>query len=75
MEIKFDKKMIKKIAREYIFTNTSYRKLGEKYKCSSSKISDMMNYDLLEYSRILYVLAELKANYNRNRNMKNFMKK
>ena len=29
MEIKFDKKMIKKIAREYIFTNTSYRKLGE----------------------------------------------
>ena len=53
MEIKFDKKMIKKIAREYIFTNTSYRKLGEKYKCSSSKISYMMNYDLLEYSRIL----------------------
>ena len=34
-----------------------------------------MNYDLLEYSRILYVLAELKANYNRNRNMKKFMKK
>lgn len=72
---KFDKKMIKKIAREYIFTNTSYRKLSEKYKCSSSKISYMMNYDLLEYSRVLYVLAELKARYNQKQNMKNFMKK
>lgn len=75
METKFDKKMVMKIAREYIFTNTTYRKLGEKYNCSSSKISYMMNYDLLEYSRILFVLAELKARYNQNRNMKFFMKK
>ena len=75
METKFNKKMVMKIAKEYIFTNTTYRKLGEIYNCSSSKISYMMNYDLLEYSRILFVLAELKARYNQNQNMKTFMKK
>ena len=67
MEIKFDKKMIKKIAREYIFTNTSYRKLGEKYKCSSSKISYMMKHDLLDISRILFILVDKKAQYNKKK--------
>ena len=59
---KFTAKEIKKIARSYIFgKNMTYKKLAEMCGCSDSKISYMMNYDLLEYSRILYVLAELKA--------------
>lgn len=72
---KFDKAMVKKIAREYVFTNTTYSKLAKKYGCSSSKISTMMNYEILDYSRILYALVEIKANYNRKKNMKNFINK
>lgn len=72
MSKQIDKKLVRKIATEYIFTKTSYRKLGEKYKCSSSKISYMMNYDLLEVSRVLYALAELKARYNMKKNLNNF---
>lgn len=71
---KFDKVTVKKIAREYIFTDTTYKKLAQKYGCSDSKISYMMNYDLLEYSRILYVLADLKASHNRKKNMKKWFK-
>lgn len=74
MSKQIDKKLVRKIATEYIFTNTTYRKLGEKYGCSSSKISYMMNYDLLEVSRILYGLAELKARHNMKKNLNNFKK-
>ena len=76
MDTKFDRKTILAIAKEYIFKkDMSYRKLAEKYNCSSSKISYMMNYDLLQYSRILYVLADLKAKHNLKQNMKRFMNK
>lgn len=74
MSKQIDKKLVKKIATEYILTKTSYRKLGEKYNCSSSKISYMMNYDLLEVSRILYALVELKARHNIKKNLNNFKK-
>lgn len=74
MSKQIDKKLVRKIAIEYIFTKTTYRKLAEKYNCSSSKISYMMNYDLLEVSRILYALAELKARSNMKKNLNNFKK-
>lgn len=72
---KFDKAMVKKIAREYVFTDTTYSKLAEKYGCSSTKISTMMNHEILRYSRILYALAEWKAEHNRKKNMKKFFGK
>lgn len=73
---KFTDKEIKNIAKEYIFSkNISYKKLAEKYGCSDNKISYMMNYDLLEISRFLYVLADLKAKYNKKKAMKKFFYK
>ena len=52
---KFSNKDIKKIARSYIFgKNMTYKKLAEKYGCSDSKISYMMNHELLDISRILF---------------------
>lgn len=71
---KFDKATIKKIAREYIFTDTTYRELAQKYECSDSTISVLMNYDLLDCSRVLYFLADLKATHNRKKNMKRWFK-
>lgn len=72
---KFGPKEIKAIARDYIFgKNMTYKKLAEKYGCSSSTISYMMNYDLLEVSRIYYLLAELKARHNQIVSMNNFKK-
>ena len=56
---KFSNKDIKKIARSYIFgKNMTYKKLAEKYGCSDSKISYMMNHDLLDISKILFFLVE-----------------
>lgn len=71
---KFGKKEVTQIAREYIFTNTTYQKLAEKYDCSSSLISYVLNYDLLEYSRVLYLLADIKASHNQKKNMRKYFK-
>lgn len=69
----FTAREIRKIALEYIFSkNSSYKKLAEKYGCSSSKISTMMNYDLLYVSRLLYLLAEIRARYNQKKNMRKY---
>ena len=65
---KFTAKEIKKIARSYIFgKNMTYKKLAEIYGCSDSKISYMMNHDLLDISRILFILVDKKAQYNRKK--------
>ena len=32
----------------------------------------MMNYDLLYVSRLLYLLAEIRARYNRRKNMRKY---
>ena len=61
---KFTAKEIKKIARSYIFgKNMTYKKLAEMYGCSDSKISYMMNHELLDISRILFILVDKKAQY------------
>ena len=65
---KFTNKDIKKIALKYIFgKNMTYKKLAEKYGCSDSKISFMMNHDLLDTSKILFILVEKKAQYNKKK--------
>ena len=65
---KFSNKDIKKIARSYIFgKNMTYKKLAEKYECSDSKISYMMNHDLLDISKILFFLVEKKAQHNKKK--------
>ena len=65
---KFTTKEIKKIARSYIFgKNMSYKKLAEMYGCSDSKISYMMNHELLDISRILFILVDKKAQYNKKK--------
>ena len=75
---KFTAKEIKKIARSYIFgKNMTYKKLAEMYGCSDSKISYLMNHDLLDISKILFFLVEKKAQYNKKkvRKMLNMKKK
>ena len=65
---KFTAKEIKKIARSYIFgKNMTYKKLAEMYGCSDSKISYMMNYDLMDISNILFILVDKKAQYNKKK--------
>ena len=65
---KFTAKEIKKIARSYIFgKNMTYKKLAEIYGCSDSKISFMMNHELLDISRILFILVDKKAQYNKKK--------
>ena len=65
---KFTAKEIKKIARSYIFgKNMTYKKLAEMYGCSDSKISYMMNYDLMDISKILFILVEKKAQHNKKK--------
>ena len=65
---KFTNKEIKKIARTYIFgKNMTYKKLAEMYDCSDSKISYMMNHELLDISRILFILVDKKAQYNKKK--------
>ena len=65
---KFTNKEIKKIARQYIFDkNMTYKKLAEMYDCSDSKISYMMNHDLLDISRILFILVDKKAQHNKKK--------
>ena len=65
---KFTAKEIKKIARSYIFgKNMTYKKLAEMYGCSDSKISYMMNHELLGISRILFILVDKKAQYNKKK--------
>ena len=65
---KFSNKDIKKIARSYIFgKNMTYKKLAEKYGCSDSKISYMMNHDLLDISKIPFFLVEKKAQHNKKK--------
>lgn len=65
---KFTAKEIKKIARSYIFgKNMTYKKLAEMYDCSDSKISYMMNYDLMDISKILFILVDKKAQHNKKK--------
>ena len=65
---KFTAKEIKKIARSYIFgKNMTYKKLAEMYGCSDSKISYMMNHELFDISRILFILVDKKAQYNKKK--------
>ena len=65
---KFTAKEIKKIARSYIFgKNMTYKKLAEMYGCSDSKISYMMNHELLDISRILFIMVDKKAQYNKKK--------
>ena len=74
----FTDKQIKQIARKYIFSKgMTYKKLGEMYGCSDSKISYLMNHDLLDISKILFFLVEKKAQYNKKkvRKMLNMKKK
>ena len=59
---KFTNEDIKKIARRYIFgKNMTYKKLAEMYGCSDSKISHMMNHELEEISKILFILLKFLA--------------
>ena len=68
---KFTAKEIKKIARSYIFgKNMTYKKLAEMYGCSDSKISYMMNYDLMDISKILFILVDKKAQHNKKKTRK-----
>lgn len=70
---KFTNKEIKQIARTYIFTkNMTYKKLGEIYKCSDSRISCILKFELVDISRILYLLVCLKANHNKKKARKKF---
>ena len=74
----FTAKQIKQIARKYIFgKGMTYKKLAEMYGCSDSKISYLMNHDLLDISKILFFLVEKKAQYNKKkvRKMLNMKKK
>ena len=74
----FTDKQIKQIARKYIFgKGMTYKKLAEMYGCSDSKISYLMNHDLLDISKILFFLVEKKAQYNKKkvRKMHNMKKK
>ena len=74
----FTDKQIKQIARKYIFSKgMTYKKLAEMYGCSDSKISYLMNHDLLDISKILFFLVEKKAQYNKKkvRKMLNMKKK
>ena len=65
---KFTNKEIKNIARQYIFgKNMTYKKLAEMYGCSDSKISYMMNHEPLDISRILFILVDKKAQYNKKK--------
>ena len=65
---KFTNEDIKKIARRYIFgKNMTYKKLAEMYGCSDSKISHMMNHELEEISKILFILVEKKAEHNKKK--------
>ena len=65
---KFTDKEIKKIARKYVFgKNMTYKKLAEMYGCSDSTISFMMNHNLLDISKILFILVEKKAQYNKKK--------
>ena len=65
---KFTAKEIKKIARSYTFgKNMTYKKLAEMYGCSDSKISYMMNYDLMDISKILFILVDKKAQHNKKK--------
>ena len=65
---KFTAIEIKKIARSYIFgKNMTYKKLAEMHGCSDSKISYMMNHELLDISRILFILVDKKAQYNKKK--------
>ena len=49
------------------FTTKEIKKLAEMYGCSDSKISYMMNHDLLDISRILFILVDKKAQYNKKK--------
>ena len=74
----FTDKQIKQIARKYIFgKGMTYKKLAEMHGCSDSKISYLMNHDLLDISKILFFLVEKKAQYNKKkvRKMLNMKKK
>ena len=74
----FTDKQIKQIAIKYIFgKDMTYKKLGEMYGCSDSKISYLMNHDLLDISKILFFLVEKKAQHNKKkvRKMLNMKKK
>ena len=65
---KFTAKEIKKITRSHIFgKNMTYKMLAEMYGCSDSKISYMMNHDLLDISRILFILVDKKAQHNKKK--------
>lgn len=65
---KFTDKEIKKIARKYVFgKNMTYKKLAEMYGCSDSTISFMMNHNLLDISKILFILVEKKAQHNKKK--------
>lgn len=65
---KFTDKEIKKIARKYVFgKNMTYKKLAEMYGCSDSTISFMMNHNLLDISKILFILVDKKAQHNKKK--------
>ena len=65
---KFTAKEIKKIARSYIFgKHMTYKKLAQMHGCSDSKISYMMNHELLDISRILFILVDKKAQHNKKK--------
>lgn len=65
---KFTDKEIKKIARKYVFgKNMTYKKLAKMYGCSDSTISFMMNHNLLDISKILFILVDKKAQHNKKK--------
>ena len=73
---KFTDKEIKKIAKAYIFgKDMTYKKLADMYGCSDSKISYMMNHDLLDISKALFTLVNKKAQYNKKKVRKMFTMK
>ena len=65
---KFTNAEITKIAKRYIFSKgMTYKKLAEMYGCSKSKISFMLNNELPNISKILFILVEKKAQYNKKK--------
>lgn len=66
---------IKMLAKEYVFTKTTYKALAQKYGWSDSKISHIMNHELQDISKFWYKLVCWKANKNKKDNMKKIMNK
>lgn len=70
--VSFTDAQVKQIAKEYVFQKVTYKQLAEKYGCSDSKISHMMNHELQDISKFWFKLVSWKAEHNKKVNLKKF---